>query len=89
MHKERKESLMRIIVGLIAAILLGAWGYLIGVLIIVNFFITLFTAKRNRQIAEFCEYWNTTYYDFYRYITFVSNKRPFPFNGMHRISKFE
>jgi hypothetical protein len=49
----------------------------------------VFTGKRKREIAEFCEYFNTTVYKLTRYITFVSNERPFPFTKLDRMSAFK
>jgi len=86
---ERKEAWFRIIVGIISGIILAIWKYLICILVIINFIITIFSGKRNKDIAEFSEYWNTEVYKFIRYITFVSNTRPFPFSSMEKISKFE
>ncbi len=87
--KEKTEAWFRILVLIITGIILVAWRYLIIALIIINWFITIFSGKRNKEIAEFCEYWNTEVYKYVRYITFVTNNRPFPFNKMERISKFE
>lgn len=86
---ERKETLFRILVAIISGIILSLWRYLIAVLAIVNFIITLFSGKRHKEMANFSEYWNTEFYKYTRYLTFVSNKRPFPFSSMERISKFE
>lgn len=86
---EKKEAWFRIIVLFISGIILNVWGGLIGIFAIVNWFIVIFTKKRNKEIAEFCEYWNTETYKFMRYLTFVSNKRPFPFSKLEKISKFE
>jgi len=85
---ERKEAWFRIIVLIIAGIILGIWRYLIFILIVINWFVTIFSGKRNKELALFCEYWNTEMYKFMRYFTFVSNKRPFPFSKLERISKF-
>lgn len=85
---ERKEAWFRIIVVIVTGIILGIWKSLIVILGIVNFFITIFSKKRNKALAEFCEYWNTESYKYIRYLTFVTNKRPFPFSTMERISKF-
>ena len=62
-----------------SGILLSVWLALVKLLFIVNFFIVLISTKRNKGIARFCEIWNTQTYVFLRYITFVSNKSPFPF----------
>jgi hypothetical protein len=40
-------------------------------------------------MAEFSEYWNTELYKYARYLTFVTNDRPFPFSDLERISKFK
>ena len=86
---ERKEAWFRIIVAIVSGIILGVWKALIIILGIVNWLIVVFSGKRNKELAEFSEYWNTETYKFIRYLTFVSNKRPFPFTSMERISKFE
>ena len=86
---ERTEALMRIAVLIVVGILLMIWRYLIYVLAIVNWLITIFTGKRNKDIADLSEYWNTEVYKYVRYNTFVSNKRPFPFSNVERMSKFE
>jgi hypothetical protein len=86
---ERKEAWFRIIVGIVSGIILGVWKALIVILAVVNWLIVVFSGKRNKELAGFSEYWNTEIYKFIRYMTFVSNKRPFPFSVMERISKFE
>ena len=87
--EERKEAWFRILVTIVSGVILGVWKTLIWVLAIVHFFIVLFTGKRNKDIAEFSEYWNTELYRFVRYITFVTNERPFPFTNMDkRMSRF-
>lgn len=87
--KEKKEAWFRIIVLIISGIILGIWYCLIKILAFVNWIITIFSGKRNKELAGFCEYWNTENYKFVRYMTFVSNKRPFPFTSMERMSKFQ
>ena len=85
---ERFEALFRILVLIITGVILNIWLALIQILVLVNWIITLISGERNKEVAEFCEYWNTEKYRFIRYLTFVSNERPFPFNNIKRISKF-
>ena len=85
---ERKEAWLRIIIGFVSGVILLIWRYLIYALVVVNWLIVVFTGERNKDVAEFCEYWNTEVYRFFRYMTFVANERPFPFSSMQRISKF-
>ncbi|MGV8152180.1 MAG: DUF4389 domain-containing protein [Candidatus Nanoarchaeia archaeon] len=86
---ERGEAWFRIIVAIITGIILSVWKCLVFVLLIVNWLIVVFSGKRNKGIAEFSEYWNSEVYKFFKYMTFVSNTRPFPFTSMEKISKFE
>jgi hypothetical protein len=85
---ERKEGWFRIIVLIVSGIILSVWGALIKLLIVVSFLITIVAGKRNKDIAEFSEYWNTEAYKFIRYMTFVNNVRPFPFSSIKRMSRF-
>lgn len=85
---DRKEAWFRIIVAVISGAILHVWSGLVGILFVLNWLITIFSGKRGKGIAEFCEYWNTEMYKFFRYMTFVSNKRPFPFTSLEKMSKF-
>jgi len=87
---ERKEAWIRIVILIVSGIILYLWRILVIVLAIINWFIVMFTKRRNKDIADFCETWNTQFYVFTRYITFVTNERPFPFKSMAvNISKFK
>ena len=86
---ERKEAWFRIIVAIISGIILAVWKVLIVMFTVLNWIIVVFSGKRNKSLAERSEYWNTETYKYIRYLTFVSNKRPFPFSDAERMSKFE
>lgn len=86
---EKKEAWFRIIVLIITGAILWIWKGLIYLLAVLNWFIVIITGKRNKEFASFGEYWNTEMYKYMRYLTFVSNKRPFPFSKMERLSQFE
>lgn len=85
---ERFELLWRILVAIVSGIILAVWRYLIFALAIVNFFIVLFSGKREKGLADFSEYFNTESYRFLRYLTFETNERPFPFNEIKRLGRF-
>ena len=87
---ERTETIMRIFVAIVTGIILSVWKMLIGVFVVFNFIATLFMGKRVKDLAELCEVYNTQQYVFIRYISFVSNKRPFPFEKLSsNMSRFE
>ena len=87
---ERTEALMRILVGIVSGMILGIWKSLVQIIAIVHWFIALIADKRNKGLADFCEMWNTQFYIYLRYMTFVTNKRPFPFTALNKnMSKFQ
>jgi hypothetical protein len=86
---ERKEAWFRIIVFIVSGAILAIWKWLVLLLSFVNWLVVVFSGERNTEMAIFCEYWNTEIYKFFRYMTFLTNKRPFPFSNLERISKFE
>jgi hypothetical protein len=87
---ERSEALMRIVVGIVSGIIFYVWAYVIGVFIIVNLVYTLIKGQKSKEVAKLCENFNTQLYYFWRYMTFVSNTRPFPFESLAKdISKVE
>jgi len=86
---ERKEAWLRIIVAIVSGFILGIWKAMIVFLAIIHWVMVIFSGKRDKGIADFSEYWNTETYKYIRYLTFVSNKRPFPFSSIERMSKFD
>ena len=86
---ERKEALFRILILLLTGILLIIWRVLVLIIAIIHWIIVIITGERKRDLAEFCEYWNTELYRFVHYITFMSNKRPFPFSPLKKKGKFD
>ena len=84
MKKERKEALMRIAVLIVSGIVLCVWRYFVIILGIINFFYTVFKAKRMKNLAEMSEIWNTQWYVFQKYMIFESNFRPFPFTKLQK-----
>ncbi|VVB78043.1 Uncharacterised protein [uncultured archaeon] len=85
---ERKEAWMRILVAIISGIILKFWGIVVLIVGVLNWLIAVFSGKRDKSLAEFCEPWNTEMYKYTRYLSGVSNKRPFPFSDVERMSKF-
>jgi sorbitol-specific phosphotransferase system component IIC len=87
---ERKEIFMRIFVGIVTGIILSVWKVLIIVFFVINWIYILFVGKRLKELAKMSEVWNTQMYIFVRYLIFLTNKRPFPFNKLEKsISKYE
>ena len=79
---ERKEAWMRIVVGIVSGIVIALWKTLVIVLSIFHWIYIIFSNKRSKGIAEFCNLWTTQAYRFIRYMTFTTNSRPFPFSDL-------
>jgi len=77
---ERGEAIIRILVGIISGVILGIWKFAVGILTIFHWIYVILTGERHEGIAKFSNLYCTQHYKFSRYITFVTNERPFPFN---------
>lgn len=88
-HSERKEALFRVIVVLICGLFMYFWSMLAMVLTILNWLFALLLGERNRWIADFLEIYNTFVYVTFRYLTGVTNERPFPFTSLKRMHEFQ
>tara|TARA_Y100000310_G_C20590304_1_gene767628 strand:- start:978 stop:1259 length:282 start_codon:yes stop_codon:yes gene_type:complete len=86
---ERVELLWRVLVLIVTGIVLGIWRWVIIVAAIVHWFVVLISGKRDKDLSKFCEYWNSETYRYIKYLTFVTNEKPFPFNPLKVLSKFE
>lgn len=82
---ERKEALMRIVVGVVSGIILGLWKTLIFLVAVFHWIYVVFKNKRSKRVAEFCNIWATQAYRFIRYMTFAANSRPFPFSDLGKV----
>ena len=82
---ERTEALMRIVVGIVSGIIIGVWKILADIVSIFHWFYVLFTGRRSKILAEFCNNWATQVYRLIRYMTFATNSRPFPFSELGKV----
>ena len=78
---EREEAIIRIFVGIVSGILLEIWKFVVAILAIFHWIYVILTGERHAGLAKFSNQYCTQKYKFNRYMTFVTNERPFPFNG--------
>ena len=79
---ERLEAILRILILFISGFILGLWKVVIQVVTVLQWIYVIVTGTRNKGMAEFCNKWVTFAYNYIRYMTFNTNKRPFPFNNL-------
>ena len=82
--RERLEALMRLLVLIVGGIILGIWEIVIDVVVVIHWIWVIITGKRVKGLARFCQIWNVNLYKFLKYVTFVSDKRPFPFGKLEK-----
>jgi hypothetical protein len=78
---ERGEAIVRIFIGIVSGILLHIWEIVVAILAIFHWIYVILTGERHAGLAKFSNQYCTQDYKFNRYMTFVTNERPFPFNG--------
>jgi len=86
---ERTEALMRIVVLIVTGIILSLWKSLVQILVVFHWIVVIITGKRIKGLTEFCHIFNCQMYAFLKYMTFATNKRPFPFNSLAKVDKVE
>ena len=77
---ELKEALYRLPIVIIGWLILDVWATLIVVVGIIHWVYSLVTSERHKGMAKFSNYFVTYMYNFVRYATLTTNKRPFPWN---------
>jgi len=89
MASERLEALMRIVVCIVSGIILKFWMIPVELLTLIHWIVVIITGKRIKKWAEFCHTWNAQIYIFLKYMTYASNKRPFPFTKVGKVDKID
>jgi hypothetical protein len=86
--KKRKikveEVWMRIPIFIISGIILEIWGFFVLCFSLAQFVIILVEDKKSKELLHMCHLFNIQAYDFLNYITFVSERRPFPFGHIQK-----
>jgi len=70
---------MRLVFMLLFAVIFGATRVVLVIVIAVQFLWVLFSGNRNLQLLSFGSQLATFIYQIYRYLSFNTEKRPFPF----------
>jgi len=86
---ERTEALMRIVVFIVSGFILSLWKTLIELIVVIHWVVVIITGKRIKDLAEFSHIFNCQMYAFLKYMTFATNKRPFPFAELAKVDKAE
>jgi uncharacterized protein YqhQ len=86
-ENERREAWIRIPVCIVSGFILDIWGFFVFIFAIVQFIMVLVEGKKNKEFLNFCKTYVAQLYVFVKYITFISNERPFPFADLKKFEK--
>ncbi len=73
---ERTEALLRIPLGILYGVILGALSIVIDVVVVIQFFYTLILGRRHEGLARFANQYASFQYHVNRYSNFATNERP-------------
>ncbi len=81
---ERREAWMRIPIAIVSGFILEVWGFFIFCFAIAQLVIILVEGKKNKDLLKMSQVYLIQLYTFVKYITFISNERPFPFEDLKK-----
>ncbi len=76
-----RSTWLRLFFMIVVAMLYGVSRVVVGLVVVLQFFWVLFTGNTNPSLESFAQSLATYTYQIIRYLTFVSEERPFPFDS--------
>jgi hypothetical protein len=73
---ERAEALLRIPLGIVYGVILSVIEFVVGLVVLIQFFYTLILGRRHEGMARFANKYASLYYHTLRYSNFATNERP-------------
>ena len=81
---ETRGVLMRIPIFIVSGFILNIWGFFICIFSLVQLILILVEKKSNKELLRMCNVYIIQLYIFAKYVTFLSDKRPFPFGDLEK-----
>ena len=82
--KQRSEAWMRVPVFIVSGIILKVWGFFIFCFAIAQLVLILIEGKKNKDLLKMCNVYLIQLYVFVKYVLFISDERPFPFEDIKK-----
>ena len=80
----KKELWMRIPVFILSGFILYVWGFFVLIFSLVQLVVLLTEGKKEKEFSHISSMFSNQIYIFFKYITFLSNERPFPFRKLKK-----
>ena len=84
MSPEKREAWMRIPIAIVSGFILDVWGFFIFCFALVQLVLILAKDKKEKELLRMCNVYLVQLYVFVKYVTFLSDKRPFPFRDLEK-----
>jgi hypothetical protein len=82
--KSKREIWMRIPVFILSGMILHVWGFFILIFSLVQLLLLLLENKKEKEFVKISSMFSSQIYIFFKYITFLSEKKPFPFEKINK-----
>jgi hypothetical protein len=82
LSEKKKEVWMRIPIFIVSGIILHIWGFFIFIFALVQLILILAKNKKEKELLKMCNVYLIQLYIFMKYVTFLSDNRPFPFGEL-------
>jgi len=80
----KKELWMRIPVFILSGFILYVWGFFVLIFSLVQLVVLLTEGKKEKEFSHISSMFSNQIYIFFKYLTFLSNERPFPFRKLKK-----
>lgn len=85
--KNKKSVWMRIPIFIVSGIILHVWGCFVLIFSLVQLVLLLVGEKKEKEFSNFSSLFSNQIYIFFKYITFLSEKKPFPWGKLGKGKK--
>jgi len=82
--KDKKDIWMRIPIFIVSGAILHVWAFFILIFSLVQLVLLLLGNKKEKELSKMSSMFCDQAYCFFRYITFMSEEKPFPFGQIKR-----
>lgn len=80
----RRELWMRIPVFILSGVILYVWGFFVLIFSLAQLVLLLVEGKKEKEFTHISSIFSNQIYIFFKYITFLSDERPFPFSKIKK-----
>jgi hypothetical protein len=85
--KSKRNIWMRIPVFILSGAILYVWGFFVLIFSLVQLVLMLTEKKKEKEILNISSMFSNQVYCFFKYISFISEEKPFPFGEIKKGKK--